>query len=421
MRRKIISREEKKTILENFSSLSALQTINYLLPLIILPYLIRVIGPEKFGLIAFAQALTQYFVILTDYGFSLSATKKIALAGLHRNKAQTTFSSVMTIKFMITAISFILFLIIISAVPKFSRDWMVYFLSFGTVTGNTLFPLWFFQGKEKMKYIAAINLASGAAYTISLFLLVKGPENYLLVPLLTSFFAILTGISGFHIAFKKFGLEFIDQKRKIIHEELKSGWSFFISIVAINAYTASRIFAVGLLTNNVTTGYYSIAERMASAIQTFPLASLSQAIYPRLSRIFSKSKKRAFNIMRRLQNSITLIYLIIIPIIFLLAPITVKIFCGQNYPEVTLSLRLLLISVFFVVSNTFRVQFLLVAGRPDIYAKIHIAAAIIGLPIIFLLIEYFYYPGAAVATIITEGGVLFLTIQIIKELKSLIS
>lgn len=421
MGHKIISHKEKKTILENFSSLSVLQTINYLIPLIILPYLIRVIGPEKFGLIAFAQSLIQYFVILTDYGFSLSATKKIALIGLHHGKTHAAFSSVMTVKFILTTISFIILLIIISIIPKFSQDWMVYFLSFGTVTGNTLFPLWFFQGREKMKYIAAINAASGVIYAISLFILVKGPENYLLVPLLTSFFAILTGVAGFHVAFKKFGLEFIHHRREIIRDELRSGWSFFISIVAINTYTASRIFAVGLLTNNVITGYYSIAERIANAIQTFPLASLSQAIYPRLSKIFSKSKARAFKIMNRLQNSVTIIYLIVIPIIFIFTPAIVKIFCGESYPEAILSLRLLLISVFFVVSNAFRVQFLLVAGRSDTYAKLHIAAALIGLPIIFLLIEYLYYPGAAFATIITEGGVLFLTVQIIKELKSLIS
>jgi len=421
MDHKIISHKEKKTILENFSSLSILQTINYLIPLIILPYLIRVIGPEKFGLIAFAQALVQYFVILTDYGFSLSATKKIALAGLHHGKTHATFSSVMTVKFMLTAISFIILLVVISIVPKFSKDWLVYFLSFGTVTGNTLFPLWFFQGREKMKYITAINAASGIAYAISLFLLVKGPENYLLVPLLTSFFAILTGIAGFHIAFSKFGLEFIHHKREIIREELKSGWSFFISIVAINAYTASRIFAVGLLTNNVITGYYSIAERIANAIQTFPLASLSQALYPRLNKIFSKNRQRAFKIMNRLQRSTTLIYLIIIPGIFLLTPGIVKIFCGQNYPEVTLALRLLLISVFFIISNTFRVQFLLVSGHTATYAKLHIAAALIGLPLIFILLGYFDYPGAAIATIITEGGVLFLTVQIVRELKLFVS
>ena len=76
---KMAGPQERKVVMTNVASLSMLQTITYLLPVIILPYLFRVIGPEKFGLIAFAQAFVQYFMILTDYGFNVSATKEISL------------------------------------------------------------------------------------------------------------------------------------------------------------------------------------------------------------------------------------------------------------------------------------------------------------------------------------------------------
>src|SRR5689334_8439139 len=71
--------QESKVVLTNVASLAGLQAITYVLPAVILPYLFRVLGPDKFGLICFAQAFVQYFNILMDYGFSVSATKEISL------------------------------------------------------------------------------------------------------------------------------------------------------------------------------------------------------------------------------------------------------------------------------------------------------------------------------------------------------
>ena len=109
MSTRIVTHKERKIVLKNFLSLTTLQGISYLLPLVVLPYLVRVIGIEKFGLIAFAQSLVQYFMILTDYGFSLSATRKISLCGEHNKKVSAIFSSVMTVKLIFAALSFLAF------------------------------------------------------------------------------------------------------------------------------------------------------------------------------------------------------------------------------------------------------------------------------------------------------------------------
>ncbi|MFA5149523.1 MAG: flippase [Candidatus Omnitrophota bacterium] len=415
MDKKIITPKEKRVILENFTSLSTLQGISYLIPLVILPYLIRVIGPEKFGLIAFAQALIQYFMIFTDYGFSLTATRKISLCK-DQKQASTIFSTVMTVKFILAFLSYLILLFLINAIPKFRHDWLLYVFSFGAVIGNTLFPVWLFQGAEKMKFITIINIIGGIIYTVSLFIFVKEPADYLLVPLLNSLFFIITGLLGLYIAFKEFDLEFVFQSYSNIREELKTGWEIFISIVAINTYTATRIFAVGLLTNNTLTGYYSIAEKITGVIQAFPLASLSQAIYPRISKIFAKSKRRALRLMHKVQHSTTLTYLLAIPVLFFLSPVIVKIACGKNYPEVVISLKLLLLSMFFISANAFKIQFLLVCGRPDIYSRIHVLAALLGLPLIFIFIHYFSYLGAAAATITIETIIFISTSQILYAL-----
>ena len=412
MKHKIISPKDKKLVLENFASLSTLQCINFLLPLLVFPYLIRIIGPEKFGLIAFAQALIQYFMIFTDYGFSLTATRKISLCRESR-QASTIFSTVMTVKFVLAAASYLILLILINVVPKFKSDWLLYLFSFGAVIGNTLFPVWLFQGTEKMKYITIINIIGGIIYAFSIFIFVRAPDDYILVPLLNSLFFIITGIFGFYVAFKEFDLEFVFQSYHDIKQELKTGWSIFISIVAINTYTTTRIFAVGLLTNNTITGYYSIAEKITGIVQTFPLTALSQAIFPRLSIIFSKNKRKALGLMHKVQHSTTLVYLLVIPTVFFISPLIVRLVCGSNFPEVTISLRMLLLSVFFISANAFKIQFLLVCGRSDMYSRIHVLAALLGLPLIFVFIYNFSFLGAAAATVTIEAIIFISTSQIL--------
>jgi O-antigen/teichoic acid export membrane protein len=94
-----------------------------------------------------------------------------------------------------------------------------------------------------------------------------------------------------------------------------------------------------------------------------------------------------------------------------------RLVCGGNYPQATMTLRLLIISIFFVSANAFRVQFLLVCGKTRSYAKIHIIMALIGLPLLILLIHYFSYLGAAMATVITEAGIFIITYVTVKKLQ----
>jgi len=413
---KMVEPSEGSRVLRNVTSLSSLQAVTYFFPLIILPYLFRVIGPEKFGLIAFAQAFVQYFMILIDYGFSVSATKEISLCFEHKSKVHHIISAVMTIKTFLAVLSLAFLCIIIYFVPKFKDDWMVYAFSFGVVIGNTLFPAWFFQGSENMKYTAKLNIIGEFAYAFGIFLFIHDPKDFLLVPIVTSSSSLITGLLGQYVLWARFGMTFQWPKLKDIHHQLWAGWNIFISVVAINAYTTTRVFAVGLLTNNTLTGFYSIADKIANAVQTFPLYAFSQAIFPRLSKIFQKNKMKAYKIMEQIQLITLGISLIFLPLIFILAPFIVKLVCGGTYPAAILSLRFLLISVFFISSNAFRVQFLLVCGKTDIYKRIHITMAVFGLPLIIIFICRFSYVGAAMATAIIEAGVFTITYFTVKKL-----
>src|SRR5208283_2557771 len=216
---------EGSRVLRNVTSLSGLQVVTYFFPIFILPYLFRIIGPEKFGLIAFAQAFVQYFMILTDYGFSVSATKEISLCLDNKAKVRNVIAAVMSIKTLLAFVSLLILCIVVYFVPKFKNDWMVYALSFGAVIGNALFPAWFFQGSENMKYTAKLNIIGQFAYAFGIFLFIHGANDYLLVPAITFLSALLTGLLGQYILFARFGISFQLPKLKDLRQQVLAGWN----------------------------------------------------------------------------------------------------------------------------------------------------------------------------------------------------
>ena len=94
--------KEYKQIGTNILSLTLLNVVSYISPLLLIPYLIRVIGAEKYGIYIFAWTFVSYFVYLVNYGFDFTATKQIAINKDNPNEISKIFSSVIIIRIFIT-------------------------------------------------------------------------------------------------------------------------------------------------------------------------------------------------------------------------------------------------------------------------------------------------------------------------------
>lgn len=282
---KIPNNEEFKKLKSNFLSLSVLQAVNYILPLLTLPYLVKTLGIEYFGLLAFATAIIAYFGILTDYGFNATATKDISIHRDNRQKTIEIFSSVMTIKLSLLLLSFLLLTLLVFSFDKFEQNWLIYFLTFGSIIGQTLFPVWFFQGMEKMKYITYINLVSKSIFVIAIFIFVQEKSDIHIVPLLFSLGGIISGLVSLYLVYEKFNIPFEFQKRETIKGYLIDGWHVFLSRYYVSLYTTTNLLLLGLFTNNTIVGHYAIAEKIVLAIGGI-FEPLNQTLYPYLARKF---------------------------------------------------------------------------------------------------------------------------------------
>ena len=253
------------------------------LPLITLPYLVRVLGVENFGLVNFSLAIIMYFNILVSFGFNLSATRDISINRDNLEKISEIFSAVMIVKIIIACISLLILSVLILFVNMFSEHAMLYYATFGIVIGNVVFPSWFFQGMERMKYITYINVISKISFTILIFVLVKNNTDYIFVPILNSLGAVLGGLYSLWLIFKLFNVKVRVPSRKIIQEQVKNSYHFFLSRVASNG---SRYFAttmIGIYFGNTLVGYYSMVEKLFYAFMSLG-GIVSQTIYPYMSR-----------------------------------------------------------------------------------------------------------------------------------------
>ncbi|WP_299229698.1 flippase [Sulfurihydrogenibium sp.] len=414
---KLFKSDARKRLIENFLSLSVLQIANYILPLITLPYLVRVLGPEKFGLVAFSQAFIGYFMILTDYGFNLSATRDISINRENKEKVSEIFSSVMIIKFTLMIISLILMSVIIFSIEKFRKDWIIYYLTFGMVVGQVLFPVWFFQGMEKMKYITFLNILAKIIFTIAIFVFVKEASDYMYVPLLNSLGFIIAGILGLWIVFRDFKVSFKFVSLEELKRQLKEGWILFKTVIFVSAYRETNVFILGLVANNTITGYYSIAEKILKAVQSLQ-GPLGQALYPVFCTKYGMNKKNFKLYHFKYLKLIILIYLSLTISIILLSHYIIELVAGKIYYESVLDLQILAIVVLVGGLNYyFGILGLIPLKFEKEFSRFVIIAGLLNIILCSILSYLFKDVGASISLVLSETILLILIIIKIKAIK----
>jgi polysaccharide transporter, PST family len=341
---------ERKTFILNFTSLALIQGTNFLLPLLLLPYLVSVLGMNNFGLISLAQAFVSYFIIITDYGFNITATREISQNRNQSSKLSEEVSRIIVTKFFLSAISFCMLVIVVSLVPGFSKNKLLYYLSFSMVLGQLLLPTWFFQGIEKMVYLTYLNLAGKISFTLLIILFIRQPQQYVYVNLLYGLGNMVSGIAGLWLMVKKFDIKFIIPGNFLLKTEIKKGWNVFISNFAINAYLNSNILILGFFVNEVILGYYSIAEKIILAFRQL-LNVFFQSTYPQICQKALAGHKAIMQFFRLFFIPFLGVVIILSCILLLTAPHVTLLLAGKSIPQITQSIMLLSIVPIIVCLN----------------------------------------------------------------------
>lgn len=405
----LIRSEEYRVLAENFLSLSTLQVLVYIIPFITLPYLTRVLGVYNYGLVNFAIAFNTYFIIITDYGFNLSAVREISVNREDPHRVSEIFSSVMLIKGILATLSFCILLLVILNIPRFSVNWQVYTFAFGLVIGNVIFPTWFYQGMERMKYITVLNVLTNLIFLAAIFIFIKRPSDYLYVPLLQSMGTLTAGVISQWIIRTRFNVRFHLPPLRTVYETFRDSTQFFLSRVSVSIYTSSNSFFLGLFAGNTAVGYYSAAEKLYTAAQGL-YSPLMQVTYPYMA----KTRNRAFH--RKVLRYSLILNTILCGGIILFAPTIIGILFGPQYMPSVNVLRLLAVALMVVIpSILLGYPFLAVLGQQRYANGSVIIGSIVHLIMLLAVSAFMNIYIVACLVIITETIVLAIRVYGIKK------
>jgi PST family polysaccharide transporter len=264
-------------------SLSAVKALEYLVPLIALPYLLRTIGLEGFGVIALATAFALYFAAFVQYGFGVTATRAVARASGDRSACATIFWSTTLTSFVLCTAAVGLHQLIVSAVDAFAGERLVFTAALATVMAHALTPQWWFQGIGRLRSYAAIATVSKVVYLLGLFSLVQTADDYRTAAVVAAVTSIAGCLIALSIARPGLPPNGLLKALRTVPETLKAGRFAFISQFAPTLYNNSATFLLGISESAVITGAFSAATKVVDAVASAAYV-VASAAFPTLSR-----------------------------------------------------------------------------------------------------------------------------------------
>ena len=405
---------EKKIIAKNYVALLFIQGTNFILPLIIFPYLVRTLGLEKYGLVMVAQSVAVFLTIIVDFGFNISATREVANLKNDKEKLSQFYWNVFSIKLVLIIITFILLLGLIICVDKFSVDPLIYLFSFGLVLGQAIFPTWFFQGIEKMQIITIVNVAAKLFFTISLFFVVLSPADYRYVPIFNGLGFVISGLFGFVFSLQY--VKFIFPKLSQVKEIIENSSSLFFSNFAVSLYTSSNTLILGFFAGDSMAGVYASMEKLILAIKSM-YSPLYQAIFPNLS---TKPYDEIRSYIDKMRIPIGFLGLVISIIIFFGAKQILMfafddafivgysaVFQILGLISILSSLNMLYVTLYFPSIKKYKIRM-----------KILISGGFLNLIIALSLVKFYTIYGVAISAVTAELFILLLAVYFYYKNKS---
>lgn len=411
----MISDKEIKNVVHNSSYLLITQGVAYIAPVLILGHLIKSLGVEGFGKYAICLSISAYLQVIVDYGFAFSASRHISQ---HRGDKAYVSRVYWATNLIKIAICIGVFPVYFCAVKFMVSEKEMQFALFSTyllIVGNTIFPIWFYQGIEKLKIIAIVNFVSRISSCLLVIFIVKDSGDIALALSLQALPIIVGGIiTNSNIIFRRYVFftmpRFLDIKKNFI-----DGWDIFVATLASTVLTNSAVFILSIFSTPSVVGFYAATERIVKAVVSL-FGPLTQSLYPYSCKKFGISFSSGMDAVNKTGKFLAcgaFLVSILLLVGWGIIESFLKLPTGSFYIACILTGWLF----FGVINNILGIQILSASGHAKSYSKIFLISASLTLILLFVLVPFFDSFGAASAVTLGETVLFLILLLKVKKLQ----
>lgn len=378
-----------------------LQGVNILLPFVTVPYVTRILGAEPYGIFSIALNYATYFQLVIEYGFDLSAARKVvetdSREGLSKLVAHVVSARLLLFGLCLVAT---VFLALASAVEK---DLFLCLMAlFAMLLGYAIQLNWMFIGLQDMKVVTISTAIARSVSVALIFLMVTSPDRLVLYALLYSITYLLSGLLTHWFAWRRHGIRIMVPTRAGVLEEMRDGMPIFLSSATSKIIGNVGVTVLSACRSASVVGSYAAILKIPQMVSMM-FTPISQALYPRVNEVRLTSRKAAAKLVFKVAMPITGAFaLVLVVIATARAPIVTLLF-GEEYLECADALIPLAIWVLLgIVNNFMGVQLLIPLGYQRLYSLLIILDSFLSLALNVSLGPLFGAMGVASAVAISE-------------------
>ncbi len=385
----------------NFRALLVLHGSTYALALLVVPYLLHLFGPARYGHLIMAQTLAGAFLILVDYGLSFSATQAFSQCREDPEASGRLLATVLGTKSSLVLVCFPVYLAIVWVMRL---PLGLYLLTYGSVLGSALFPNWAFQGLERMAIITRLQIVSQLMVLLLLVAFVHSSSDLLRVAAIQGLFPVLSGLTGLYLFYRIHPLVLQRPRWTEMRRLLQAGFPVLLGTLSAFLFCSGNIWLTGAVAGAAAAGLYGTAWKLLTPFSGL-IGHVQTAVYPRLSRLRKQASASQLRRFLRLYAIISIGGAALVSLFLaLLAPRILWIIGGRDYLEAVPVFRVLVMTLPLIALNTVLTgSVLLNNGRRWTFGIVLLLTAIFDVPAVLSGLHWAGSQGAAVGYAAAEA------------------